>query len=233
MSRLLNPKVYTHQGRTLVNRDWMAAHSGASRRTVDLWYARWNQWPEDHRPPPRLLRIDRTDFYDDREAFIAWLSWWLKTKRASVRAADPELYRGDPEELIPLQTAAVLLHLEESSISSYQQRKPGYFAPAVTRVRGPRGRLVQAFRRGDLQDFDRRRTGKGPIGVVGPKPGSHRADSGSARRSGEVERRIALAAEYLRQIGGWRRGVAVELAELHGGSAVSWQRAVRAARERL
>ncbi|MFD8566649.1 hypothetical protein [Streptomyces sp. NPDC059639] len=37
----------------------------------------------------------------------------------------------------------------------------------------------------------------------------------------EVAQRIATATQHLQSIGGYRRGVAAELAELHGGSEAS------------
>jgi hypothetical protein len=79
----LNPQVPTHNGRTVVNRDWMAEHTGASRVTVNLWYAK-REVPEAEtgadgtpkpvpRHPEEAVTIDRVDFYDQEQFFSFYI----------------------------------------------------------------------------------------------------------------------------------------------------------------
>ncbi|MFD7874160.1 hypothetical protein ACFV5G_08550 [Streptomyces sp. NPDC059766] len=69
--------------------------------------------------------------------------------------------------------------------------------------------------------------GTGRLGRAGRKPGSP-ATGGADRAQRERAVRVALA--VLREEGGYRRGLAAQLAREHGGVARSWQRAVGEAR---
>jgi hypothetical protein len=42
----LNPQVRIHNGRPVVNRDWIVEHTGASRVTAALWYSKRNEVPD-------------------------------------------------------------------------------------------------------------------------------------------------------------------------------------------
>ncbi|MGW6359918.1 hypothetical protein ACWFR5_33330 [Streptomyces sp. NPDC055092] len=107
-----------------------------------------------------------------------------------------------------------------SVIRKYVKDNPGYFPPPCGTTKGPTGRQISAFSRGDLQDFDRRRNGDN-TGASG-SPGGTTPEA--------VEQRIAKAVQHLHDIGGNRHGVAAELAAQHGGSERVWQSAVRQAR---
>src|SRR5258705_9092652 len=41
-----NPQVRIHDGRPVVNRDWIVEYTGASRVTAALWYSKRNEVPD-------------------------------------------------------------------------------------------------------------------------------------------------------------------------------------------
>jgi hypothetical protein len=234
----LNPQIRTLDGRAVVNRDWMAAHTGASRVTVNLWYAKRHEVPEIEtdadgkekpvaRHPEKAVTVERVDFYDQAqfEDFYAGLQ---ERKKSKVLPTDPELYDGDVEDRISINQAAEWFHFAGPGvIRKYLKANPGYFPEPPGTVEGPTGRQIPAFRRGDLQDFDRKRTGDN-TGTAGRPAGPQRRD-----RKPQTEQLIATALAYLREIGGYHRGVAAELAERHNEPTWKWERAVREARNQL
>lgn len=232
MARAPEPKTIEVEGRTYANRAWIAEETGASMPTVRLWYAKRGDQPEEVQPaearfPEKGPRVDREDYFD-LEQVRAFHRWLKQSKREKVLPTDTALYQGDPDDLVSINDAAAYFHFKSpSAIRKYVKDNPGYFAPVAGQVEGPSGRLIPAFRRGDLQAFDRRRNGDN-TGRAGT-PGGPRADRGT--RTPEVQQRIDVATAYLNEIGGYHRGVAAELAKIHGEPTWKWERAVKAARE--
>jgi hypothetical protein len=239
MTKQPKPEVRTVDGRTVVNRDWMAERTGASRVTVNLWYTKRNEVPADAekdaegnpkpfaRHPEKATTIERVDFYDQQE-FEAFYTGLQERKKKKVLPTDPELYDGDIEDRISINQAAEWFHFAGPGvIRKYLKSNPGYFPDSVGTVEGPTGRQIPAFRRSDLQDFDRKRTGDN-TGMAGRPAGPQRRD-----RKPQTEQRIATALEYLRESGGYHRGAGAELAERHNEPAWKWERAVKEARNQL
>ncbi|TJZ97839.1 hypothetical protein [Actinacidiphila oryziradicis] len=237
MAKQPNPQVRTVNGRTVVNRDWMIERTGASRPTVNLWYAKRDEVPADvetdadgkpvARHPEKAATIERVDFYD-QEQFEAFYAGLQERKKSKVLPTDPELYDGKVEDRISINQATEWFHFAGPGvIRKYLKANPGYFPEPVGTVEGPTGRQIPAFRRGDLQDFGRKRTGDN-TGTAGRPAGPQRRD-----RKPQTEQRIATALDYLREIGGYRRGVGSELAERHHEPAWKWERAVKEARNQL
>ncbi|TJZ94867.1 hypothetical protein [Actinacidiphila oryziradicis] len=128
---------------------------------------------------------------------------------------------GDADERIFINQAAQWFNFAGPGvIRKYLGANPGYFPEPVGTVACPTGRQIPAFRRSDLQDFDRKRTG-----AAGRPAGPQHRD-----RKPETEQRINTALDYLREIGGYCRGVAAELADRHNEPAWKWERAVKEAR---
>ncbi|UNZ21408.1 hypothetical protein [Streptomyces sp. 891-h] len=213
-------------GRPVVNRAWIGERAEVSGETVKSWFRSASAVA----PPSAVATIDRVQFYDltDVERFLAERQ---QAKRASVLPTDPELHQGDEDDLIDINTAAKWFGFSGPSvIRSYLRHNPGYFPAPAGEVEGPSGRMIRAFRRGDLIAFDKKRDGDN-TGVAGRPPGSPGPTAG--RRSPDVLRRIALARQYMEQIGGWHRGIAVELAQQTDEPVSRWHRAVREARQEL
>lgn len=224
-----NPQTLVIDGRTLVNRDWIIERTGAGRSTATLWYAKRDEQPDGARHPEKATTIDRIDYYD-QEAFEAFYAALQERKKATVHDVDPALYDGDVDDWISINVAADWFGFRgPTTIHKYLHANPGYFPAPVGTVEGPTGRPIRAFRRGDLQGFDRSRTGKGRIGAAGRKPGPRP----SRGRSTQVTQRIETAVAYLKEIGGYRRGVAAELAAHRGDPTWKWERAVKEARNLL
>jgi hypothetical protein len=170
------------------------------------------------------VTIARVDFYD-QEQFQAFYTALQQRKKNKLLPTDPELY--DVEDRISINQAAQLLHFAGADvIRKYLKANPGYFPEAVGTVEGPTGRQIPAFRRGDLQDFDRKRTGDN-TGAAGRPAGPQSRD-----RKPETEQRIATALAELRE-NGYRRGVAAELAARHNEPTWKWERAVKEARNQF
>ncbi|MCX4515913.1 hypothetical protein OHA27_37990 [Streptomyces sp. NBC_01619] len=226
MAKHPNPQARTLEGRTVVNRDWMAERTGASRVTVNLWYAKRDEQPEDARHPEKAITIERVDFYD-KEEFETFYAGLQERKKKKLLPTDPALYDGDLEDHISINLATEWFHFAGAGvIRKYLRDNPGYFPEPVGTVEGPTGRQIPAFRRGDLQDFDRKRTGDN-TGAAG-RPSGPQVRS----RKPETERRIAAAADRLRK-DGYRRGIAAELATEHNEPTWQWERAVKEARDQL
>lgn len=224
----LQPRKLTLDGRRIVNRDWILQRTGAGRSTAAKWYADRLKQPEEVRHPETVATIDRVKYYDE-EQFETFYAWHEEQKKASLLPVDEELWAGDPEEWISINQATAWFHFADTGvIRKYVADFPGYFPAPVGTVEGPSGRQIPAFRRGDLQEFARGRGGKGS-GDIGRKAGPQPARG----RSSEVEARIVAAVAYLKEIGGWRRGVAAELAAQHNESPRTWERAVKEARAQL
>jgi hypothetical protein len=232
----LNPQVRIHDGRPVVNRDWIVEHTGASRVTAAVWYAKRNEVPavetgadgtseQVARHPEKAVTIARVDFYD-QEQFLAFYAG-LQDRKKKLLPTDPALYDGDVEDRISINQAAQWFNFAGPGvIRKYLGGNPGYFPEAVGTVQGPTGRQIPAFRRADLQDFDRKRTGDN-TGTAGRPAGPQHRD-----RKPHTEQRINTALAYLRE-NGYRRGVAAELAERHNEPAWKWERAVKEARNQL
>jgi hypothetical protein len=226
----LNPQVRTHDGRPVVNRDWMVEHTGASRVTVALWYSKRNEVPDADgngepfaRHPEKAVTIERVDFYD-QEQFEAFYAGLQARKKSKVLPTDPELYDGDVEDRISINQATEWFHFAGPGvIRKYLKANPGYFPEPVGTVEGPTGRQIPAFRRGDLQDFDRKRIGDN-TGAAGRPAGPQSRD-----RKPETQQRIATALAELRH-NGYHRGIAAELATRHNEPTWKWERAVKEAR---
>ncbi|MGY9066910.1 hypothetical protein [Streptomyces sp. CAS3] len=230
--------------RAVVNRDWIREFTGASVGTAARWYKIRLEQPEKHRHPEKE-RIDGTDFYDEQQ-FRAFYTWFQEDKASKVLKADPELHALSPETVVSINKAAQLLGFSGPSvIRKYLKDNPGYFPGSVGEVEGPTGRLIPGFRVGDLQDFDRKRTGD-KLGKAGRRPGTQ--DNPTVGRPSVLEE--ALAAELAAHAGdepltaaqlaeryateaidrdGYRPELAAELSVQHGGPQGSWEYVVRKA----
>ncbi|MFJ8273897.1 hypothetical protein ACIQ8G_27045 [Streptomyces sp. NPDC094154] len=247
MSKALNPQRRVVGDRAVVNRDWIREFTGASVGTAARWYKVRLEQPEEHRHPEKE-RIDGTDFYDEQQ-FRDFYTWFQQEKASKVLKADPELYQADPEDVVSINTAAKWLGFSgASAIRKYLKDNPDYFPkPLAEPVEGPTGRMIPGFRVGDLQDFDRKRTGD-KLGKAGRRPGPQ-ADAAVGRPSALEE---ALAAELSAHAGsepltatqlaeqyaaeaidrdGYHPGLAAELSVQYGGPQRSWEYVVRNALE--
>ncbi|WP_326809627.1 hypothetical protein OG533_39450 (plasmid) [Streptomyces sp. NBC_01186] len=224
------PQTRTHEGRTVVNRAWMAQRAGVSEDTVKYWYRSARKESVGPTPPPVGPTIDRVGYYDQLD-FEKYLEDREAAKRATVTPTDPALYEGDPDDLVDINTAARLFHYTDASvIRGYRRLHPGYFPEPAGTEEGPSGKQIPAFRRGDLIDFDRGRDGDN-TGAAGRPAGTPSATAG--QRWPVTEHRIDVAHQYMIDLGGWKHGTAAELARRAGEPAKSWERAVKEARRRI
>ncbi|MHB9856695.1 hypothetical protein [Streptomyces sp. YIM S03343] len=246
MTKALNPQRRLVGGRAVVNRDWIRELTGASVGTAARWYKVRDEQPEEHRHPEKE-RVDGKDFYDEQQ-FRDFYTWFQEQKASKVLKADPELYELDAETVVSINLAAELLGFAgASTIRKYQQANPGYFPDSVGEVEGPTGRMIQAFRVGDLQDFDRGRTGD-KLGKAGRRPGPQpEAPVGrpsaleevlaaelSAHAGGEPLTATQLAERFAGEAidrDGYSPGLAAELSVQYGGPQRSWEWVVRNALE--
>ncbi|GAQ65446.1 hypothetical protein ACKI16_30035 [Streptomyces scabiei] len=246
MTKALNPQRRLVGGRAVVNRDWIRELTGASVGTAARWYKVRDEQPKEHRHPEKE-RIEGTDFYDEQQ-FRDFYAWFQEEKASKVLKADPELYELTPETVVSINKAAELLGFAgASTIRKYQQANPGYFPDSVGEVEGPTGRMIQAFRVGDLQDFDKKRTGE-KLGKAGRRPGPQpEAPVGrpsaleevlaaelSAHAGGEPLTATQLAERFAAEAierDGYRPGLAAELSVQYGGPQRSWEWVVRNALE--
>ncbi|GLV87852.1 hypothetical protein Slala03_75410 [Streptomyces lavendulae subsp. lavendulae] len=223
-----NPQQRIHQGRAVVNRDWMAQHTGASRPTVNLWYTKRHAQPPEARHPEKAVTIDRVDYYD-REEFEAFHARWQERKHHRVLPTGAALYEGDIADLVSINDATRWFHFAGPGvIRKYLTANPDYFPRPAGTLPGTSGRQVPAFRRADLQAFDQNRTGDN-TGTSGRKPGTAQRREPTA----ETETRVTHAIAYLRDAGGYHRGAGAALAAQHDEPAWKWERAVKEARARL
>ncbi|MFF0746617.1 hypothetical protein ACFYVL_40135 [Streptomyces sp. NPDC004111] len=228
MSESSRPLSIHVDGREFVSREWMARYAGASKGAVATWYKKRDEQPEESRFPEKAHKVDRVDYFD-REAFERFHAAHMARKEQAVLPAAPELHTGDPEELVPLREAARMLGFSNGSvIRKYLSSNSGYFPEPTGTVIVEGGQSARAFRRSDLQNFDNRRTGDN-TGAAGRPKGGHPARGISPK----VEQRIAVAEEYLKKIGGWRRGAGAALAARLQEPEWKWNRAVAEARARL
>ncbi|MEU9541868.1 MULTISPECIES: hypothetical protein [Streptomyces] len=138
MTKALNPQRHLVGDRAVVNRDWIREFTRASVGSAARWYK-----------------------VRDEQQFRDFSPWFQEEKASKVLKADPELYELNPADIVSINKAAEQLNFSGASvIRKYQQANPGYFPDSVGEVEGPTGRMIQAFRVGELQDFDRGRTGK-------------------------------------------------------------------------
>ncbi|MGW7387126.1 hypothetical protein [Streptomyces sp. NPDC054794] len=72
--------------------------------------------------------------------------------------------------------------------------------------------------------------GTGRLKAAGRRPGDGRGNQGGGASRAQRDQAVATALAELRQAGGYRRGIAAQLAREHGGHERSWQRAVTEAR---
>ncbi|MGW2890631.1 hypothetical protein ACWDDN_36060 [Streptomyces griseoruber] len=246
MTKALNPQRRLVGGRAVVNRDWIRELTGASAGTAARWYKVRDEQPKEHRHPEKE-RIEGTDFYDEQQ-FRDFYAWFQEEKASKVLKADPELHELTPETVVSINKAAELLGFAgASTIRKYQQANPGYFPDSVGEVEGPTGRMIQAFRVGDLQDFDKKRTGE-KLGKAGRRPGPQpEAPVGrpsaleevlaaelSAHAGGEPLTATQLAEQFAAEAierDGYRPGLAAELSVQYGGPQRSWEWVVRNALE--
>jgi hypothetical protein len=230
----LNPQHRVVGGRAVVNRDWIREFTGASVGTAARWYKVRDEQPAEHRHPEKE-RIDGTDFYDE-ELFRAFYTWFQQDKASKVLKADPELYELNPEDIVSINRAAKLLNFSGPSvIRKYHQANPGYFPDSAGEVEGPTGRMIPAFRVGDLQDFDQKRTGD-KLGKAGRRPGPQPAavvGRPSAELSAYPRQELSatqLAGRYAAEAierDGYHPGLAAELSAQYGGPQRSWEYVVR------
>ncbi|MFF3982339.1 hypothetical protein [Streptomyces sp. NPDC001828] len=243
MSKALNPQRRAVGNRAVVNRDWIREFTGASVGTAARWYKVRDEQPQEHRHPEKE-RIDGSDFYDERQ-FRHFYSWFQQEKADKVLKAAPELHQADPEDVVSINTAATWLGFSgPSAIRKYLRDNPDYFPkPLAEPVQGPTGRMIPAFRVGDLQDFDSKRTGD-KLGKAGRRPGPQ---SGAAvGRPSALEEALAgalrahagdepltatqLAGQYAAEAidrNGYHPGLAAELSTRYGGPQRSWEYVVR------
>jgi hypothetical protein len=243
MSKALNSQRRVVGDRAVVNRDWIREFTGASVGTAARWYKIRLEQPEEHRHPEKE-RIDGTDFYDEQQ-FRNFYTWFQQEKASKVLKADPELYQANPEDVVSINTAAKWLGFKAASaIRKYLKDNPDYFPkPLAEPVEGPTGRMIPAFRVGDLQDFDRKRTGD-KLGKAGRRPGPQAgaavgrpsaleealAAELSAHAGGEPLTATQLAEQYATQAidrDGYHPGLAAELSVQYGGPRRSWEYVVR------
>lgn len=243
MSKALNPQRRLVGGRAVVNRDWIREFTGASVGSAARWYKIRLEQPAEHRHPEKE-RIEGADFYDEQQ-FRNFYMWFQQEKASKVLKADPELYELHPETIVSINKAAELLGFAGASvIRKYQTSNPGYFPdPVGEPVEGPTGRMIPGFRVGDLQDFDRGRTGD-KLGKAGRRPGPQSeapvgrpsaleevlAAELSARAGGESLTTTQLAEQYAAEAidrDGYHPGLAAELSVQYGGPQRSWEYAVR------
>lgn len=249
MTKGLNAQRRIVGGRAVVNRDWIREFTGASVGTAARWYKLRLDQPAEHRHPEKE-RIDGADFYDEQQ-LRDFHRWFQQEKAAKVLQAQPELYELAPDTVVSINRAAELLGFSGPSvIRKYRTSNAGYFPDAVDEpVAGPSGRMIPGFRAGDLQDFDRRRTGD-KLGKAGRRPGPQ-PTSAAGRPSGLDEALAAalrahaasepptatqLAERYATEAiarDGYHPGLAAELSDRYGGPQRSWEYVVRKARERL
>jgi len=247
MSKALNPQRRVVGDRAVVNRDWIREFTGASAGTAARWYKIRLEQPKEHRHPEKE-RIDGTDFYDEQQ-FRNFSSWFQQEKASKVLKADPELYQTDPKDVVSINTAAKWLGFSGPSvIRKYLKDNPDYFPkPLADPVEGPTGRMIPGFRVGDLQDFDKKRTGD-KLGKAGRRPGPQ-ADAAvgrpsaleealaaelSARAGDEPLTATQLAGQYAAKaidLDGYHPGLAAELSVQYGGPQRSWEYVVRTALE--
>lgn len=242
----LNPQHRVVGGRAVVNRDWIREFTGASVGTAARWYKIRLEQPEEHRHPEKE-RIDGADFYDEQQ-FRDFYIWFQNEKQSKVLKADPELYELDAEAVVSINKAAQLLGFTgPSTIRKYVKDNPGYFPDSVGEVEGPTGRMIPGFRVGDLQDFDRKRTGD-KLGKAGRRTGPQEeapvgrpsaleevlAAELSARAGSEPLTATQLAEQFAAEEierDGYRLGLAAELSVQYGGPQRSWEYVVRNALE--
>lgn len=146
------------------------------------WYKIRLKQPQEHRHPDKE-RIDGTDFYDEQR-FRDFSTWFQQEKANKVIEADPELYQTDPQDVVSINTRppSGWNFNGPSAIRKYLKDNPDYFPkPLAEPVQGPTGRMIPGFRVGDLQDFDKRRTGD-KLGKAGRRPGTQ-ADAAVGRPS--------------------------------------------------
>ncbi|WP_261717203.1 hypothetical protein [Streptomyces sp. FZ201] len=246
MPNPLNPQRRVIGDRAVVNRDWIRKFTGASAGTAARWYKVRDEQPKEHRHPEKE-RIDGADFYDEKQ-FREFYTWFQNEKASKVLKADPELYKLHPETVVSINKAAQLLGFKgPSTIRKYLKDNPGYFPDSVGEVEGPTGRLIPGFRVGDLQDFDRNRTGD-KLGKAGRRPGPQKeapvgrpsaleealAAELSARAGGEPLTATQLAEQFAAEAidrDGYHPGLAAELSVQYGGPQRSWEYVVRNALE--
>jgi hypothetical protein len=246
MTKPLNPQRRVVGGRAVVNRDWIREFTGASVGTAARWYKVRDEQPEEHRHPEKE-RIDGADFYDEQQ-LRDFYTWFQNEKKSKVLKADPALHETSPGDVVSINTAATWLGFNgPSAIRKYLQANPDYFPASVGEVEGPTGRLIPGFRVGDLQDFDRKRTGD-KLGKAGRRPGPQPdaavgrpsaleealAAELSARADGEPLTATQLAEHYAVEAierSGYRPGLAAELSGQYGGPQRSWEYVVRTARK--
>jgi hypothetical protein len=243
MSKALNPQRRVVGDRAVVNRDWIREFTGASVGTAARWYKIRLEQPEEHRHPEKE-RIDGADFYDEQQ-FRDFYTWFQQEKASKVLKADPALHQADPEDVVSINTAAKWLGFNgPSAIRKYLKDNPDYFPKPLTEpVEGPTGRMIPGFRVGDLQDFDRKRTGD-KLGKAGRRPGPQ-ADAAVGRPSALEEALAAelsagrepltatqLAEQYAAEAidrDGYHPGLAAQLSVQYGGPQRSWEYVVRTA----
>ncbi|WP_326580866.1 hypothetical protein OIE69_42715 [Actinacidiphila glaucinigra] len=227
MAKQPTPEIRVFNGRPVVNRDWIVERTGASRATITLWYTKRADQPEDTRHPEKAVTIERIDFYDQEE-FERFYAAHQERKKKKVLTTDPALYEGHIDDVLSINQAAELLGFADAgAIRKYLSMNTGYFPEAVGTVAGPTGRQIPGFRRGDLQNFDRRRTGDG-TGLAG-RPAGTPQEKGPRP---ETEQRIQTAITYLREHG-HHHGTGAKLAIIHDEPALKWERIVKRARERM
>ncbi|MEU2867492.1 hypothetical protein ABZ672_56835 [Streptomyces mirabilis] len=245
-TKSLNPQHRVVGGRAVVNRDWIREFTGASVGTAARWYKVRDEQPKEHRHPKKE-RIDGTDFYDEQQ-FRAFYTWFQQDKASKVLKADPELYELNPADIVSINKAAALLNFNGPSvIRKYRRDNPDYFPGSVGEVEGPTGRMIPGFRVGDLQEFDRKRTGD-KLGKAGRRPGPQDeapvgrpsaledvlASELSARAGGEPLTATQLAEQFAAEAierGGYHPGLATDLSAQYGGPQRSWEYVVRNALE--
>ncbi|HKO83893.1 MAG TPA: hypothetical protein VJ140_04875 [Actinomycetota bacterium] len=246
MTKALNPQRRLVGGRAVVNRDWIREFTGASVGSAARWYKIRLEQPAEHRHPEKE-RIEGADFYDEQQ-FRDFYTWFQQEKASKVLKADPELYELHPETIVSINKAAELLGFAGASvIRKYQTSNPGYFPDAVDEpVEGPTGRMIPGFRVGDLQDFDRGRTGD-KLGKAGRRSGPQpEAAVGRpsaleevlaaelSRAGGESLTATQLAEQFATEAidrDGYHPGLAAELSVQYGGPQRSWEYVVRNALE--
>jgi hypothetical protein len=72
--------------------------------------------------------------------------------------------------------------------------------------------------------------GTGRLQAAGRRPGDGRGNNGGGRSRAQRDQAVVTALAELRQAGGYRRGMAAQLAREYGGHERGWQRAVTEAR---
>ncbi len=205
-------------GRQFADRKDLIMHSGYGESSVRAW---WRDRDDNGHPPAH--EIDGVMHWD----LTAW-SQWAEERTQQRRNLDRIDRGGDPDEELPPAGQARVLGVDPSRITAYGKNPPpGWPNPVRTEKLPTRDREYRTRRQ--LWEFA---DGAGSrVGTVGGRPPGPDPKVRAAKEA-QPDPRVEAALDTLAAQPGRKAGeVALELAELHGGSVPVWRRAVTAARK--